>query len=214
MNAKARPFLIDLHVHTTLFSFDSGLQPDDAVERAKAMGLSGICLTEHNAVWPRELARALSSRLEFPVFRGMEVSTDAGHVLVIGLDAHSSEMASVDRLRRIVESQGAAMVLAHPMREPAYPGPWSEVPSLFDGLEVMNADDSLHTRRVIGRIAADLGLVAVGGSDAHTAAAVGRCATAFDREIASEAELAAALRAGMARPVALEGQAAAKRPPR
>ena len=150
-----RPFLIDLHVHTTLFSFDSGLEPEIAVERAKAAGLDAVCFTEHNAVWPHALARDLSERMEFPVFRGMEVSTDAGHVLVIGLNRYTLELVRVEQLRHIVESEGGVMVLAHPTRDPAYSRPWREAPALFEGLEAFNADESPHAMRLIQRMAAE-----------------------------------------------------------
>ena len=44
--------LIDLHNHTWPRSHDSVLDPSDLIERARAAGLDGICLTEHDSVWP------------------------------------------------------------------------------------------------------------------------------------------------------------------
>ena len=204
MTGERPPFLIDLHVHTTRHSFDSGLKPEEAVQRALAARLGAICFTEHNATWPAADALELGERLGLPVLRGMEVSTDAGHVLVFGLERHSMEMARVEDLRRIVLGEGALMVLAHPMREPTFGRPWSEAAKLFDGLEALNADDSRHSFRMLEEVAAQLGIVATGGSDAHSAAAVGRCATAFEEVIGDEAALIAALRERKARPVVVE----------
>ncbi len=205
MTGERSPFLIDLHVHTTRYSFDSGLKAEDAVARAKAAGLAALCFTEHNATWTADEARELAERLAFPVLRGMEVSTDAGHVLVFGLERHTLEMSRVADLRRIVETEGGLMVLAHPMREPAFARPWSEAAGLFDGIEALNADDSRHSWRMLEELAGQLGLFATGGSDAHSATAVGRCATAFEEAVVDDAGLIAALRAKLGWPLVVEG---------
>jgi len=42
------PFSIDLHIHTT-FSGDSTVAPEEAIERALALGLDGVAFTEHNS---------------------------------------------------------------------------------------------------------------------------------------------------------------------
>ena len=83
--------LIDLHTHTSHLSMDSVLSVGDLVALAIDRGLDGICLTEHNAVWePREL-EALREKYDFPIFSGMEVGTEKGHVLVFGLERFTLE---------------------------------------------------------------------------------------------------------------------------
>ena len=46
--------LIDLHAHTSQESWDSTLTPDQLIESAKAAGLDGICLTEHDQFWSHD----------------------------------------------------------------------------------------------------------------------------------------------------------------
>src|SRR3990170_5637769 len=52
--------LIDLHCHTRLGSEDSFLTPVELIQRAKALGLDGVCLTEHDWFWPPETLARLS----------------------------------------------------------------------------------------------------------------------------------------------------------
>ena len=53
----------------------------------------------------------------------MELGTDVGHILVFGLDRYWPELLSIDGLCTIARSEGAAMVLAHPMRSNDGPRP-------------------------------------------------------------------------------------------
>ncbi|MGE0545011.1 MAG: CehA/McbA family metallohydrolase [Dehalococcoidia bacterium] len=193
--------LIDLHAHTRHKSMDSGLAPDMLAERITALGLSAICITEHNNIWTRAEAAALAERWELPVLRGMEISTDAGHVLVFGVAGYTLEMWNVERLRRIAESEGGVMVLAHPNRNAGFGRPWSDAPDLFEAFEGANGDDHNRSSAYVLDLARSLGLPSTGGSDAHSAPAVGRCATLFDQGITTEAQLIDALRTGACRPV-------------
>lgn len=197
--------LIDLHAHTRHKSMDSGLGPDTLARRIVALGLSAICITEHNNIWTRTEAVELSERFEVPVLRGMEISTDAGHVLVFGVEGYTLEMWRIEQLRRITESEGGVMVLAHPNRNAGFGRPWSDAPDLFEAFEGANGDDHNRSSAYVLDLARSLGLPTTGGSDAHSGPAVGRCATLFDQVIETEAQLIVALRAGAYRPVAMTG---------
>ena len=50
-------FSVDLHLHTNRGSSDSNLAPKDLVERARAIGIGAVCITEHDTMWEiREIA--------------------------------------------------------------------------------------------------------------------------------------------------------------
>ena len=205
--------IIDLHTHTTLRSMDSGLAPDSLVRRCKELGLSAVCITEHNAIWSVAEARELGERFGIPVFRGMEITTDAGHVLVFGVGSYRPEMFRIERLRAIAKSEGGAMVLAHPMRDLGFRRPWSEAKGLFEALEGLNGEDHyLGSEHSIRSIAETLGMAVTGGSDAHSEAAVGRRATVFGGHIADERQLIDALLTGRFEAVDLSGQGPAAAP--
>ena len=80
--------LIDLHTHTYPKSDDSFVGIDELIERAKALKLDGICLTEHDSFWSTDEVRELSRRHEFLVLPGCEINTDTGHAIVFGLDQY------------------------------------------------------------------------------------------------------------------------------
>lgn len=205
-DTRSEKYLIDLHVHTCPLSSDSALTPDDAAQVSIALGLAALCLTEHNQVWDAGPARELSERHGIPVLRGMEVGTQAGHVLVFGLEAFHPEMYDVYRLRRIVEEEGGAMALAHPTRHRQGRTPWSDAHRLYHALEVLNGDD-LGSAELLRAIARSLEMPAIGGSDAHSKAALGRCATRFLRPVTGERDLIEALWTGLVEPVELATRA-------
>ena len=108
--------LIDLHCHTFPLSDDSFLSPDQLIERAKAVGLDGVCLTEHDFVWEPHKLRELAERHNFLVIPGIEVNTEDGHILVFGLNRYIYGMHRVAQLAQLVAEAGGAMVAPHPYR--------------------------------------------------------------------------------------------------
>ena len=108
--------VFDLHVHTTRGSSDSGLTPEQLIDRALEIGLDGVCLTEHGGGWNGpEIDRAFSAS-GLTVIGGIEAATDAGHVLVYGMRSYVEGMHTIAGLRRAADRAGAVMVSAHPFR--------------------------------------------------------------------------------------------------
>lgn len=198
----------ELHAHSIPRSRDSGVHPDALAAQAVWRGLDLVVLTEHNTLWPAAELHALSERHEITVLAGMELGTDLGHILVFGLDHYSPELLFIDGLRPIVQSEGAAMVLAHPMRPLSSgrkPG-WDEIAERFDGLEVVNGDHGEGANGYYRRLAAELGVAAVGGSDVHSREAVGRVATAFPEPVTDIETLVRLLHECRVHPVDLRPQ--------
>jgi predicted metal-dependent phosphoesterase TrpH len=187
--------LIDLHCHTKVYSACSALTPDALVRAAKGRGLDGVCITEHDALWPLSDIEALAYEMDFVVLRGMEVTTEVGHVLVFGAEAHRPEMATLDALRRWVVADGALMFLAHPSRKYGTLPP-SDLSMWFDSVEEQNGTEGLLQNDHAVRLAGGLRLPGIGGSDAHSVREVGVCATEFDVDVRDERAFVAALRGG------------------
>ncbi len=182
--------IFDMHTHSSDRSFDAGARAEVLAEQAARRGLDGFCLTEHNALWAEADVRLLSEAFEVTVLRGMELGTDIGHVLVYGLDRYAPELLRIERLREIVRGEGAAMVLAHPMRAHNGRSPsWVDLPRWFEGIEAINGDNSDSSDGYYMRLAADHGVAAVGGSDAHSREAIGRVATVFPEAITGVGDL-------------------------
>lgn len=187
--------VIELHAHSSDRSLDSGVRAESIAEQAAWRGLDGVCLTEHNALWSPEDTRILGERFETTVFPAMELGTDCGHVLVYGLDRYRPELLRLERLRSIVETEGAAMIMAHPMRpfHGSRPG-WDELPLWFHGIEAINGDHSDSEHGYLARQAKERCVAAIGGSDAHSRDAVGRCATGFGTAVRDVNHLAELLK--------------------
>src|SRR5260370_32515180 len=81
-------FTIDIHLHTTRGSSDSNLAPGALAERARAIGIGAVCITEHDNMWDLKETPDLAARNGVVFLRGMEVTTDMGHIGVFGLDRY------------------------------------------------------------------------------------------------------------------------------
>jgi predicted metal-dependent phosphoesterase TrpH len=187
--------LIDLHCHTKVHSPCSALTPEALVRAAQARGLDGVCMTEHDALWPPEEIARVAAEMRFLVLRGMEVTTEVGHVLVFGLERHDPAMATLAELHRIVRAEGGLMYLAHPSRRYGSLPP-DDLASAFDSVEVQNGTEGQLQNDNASRLARGLRLPGIGGSDAHSVREVGVCATQFGDDVRDEASFLVALRAG------------------
>ena len=194
---------IDLHSHTAVWSTDSNLLPHDLIVQSAERGLDGVVLTEHDVVWPAERVAALNESSTILVLSGVEVTTELGHVLVYGLPTLTPRISEARLLRERCDEHGALMFLAHPARDPGLRVPPDAFRELFDGVEGLNGCDGPLQNQSAASRGRNLPLPPIGGSDCHALHEVGTAATEFDGEIATMAELVAALRAGAYRPVAL-----------
>ena len=80
-----------MHVHSAVASSDSTLNPHKLPDLGRAAGLTGANISEHDKMWDRHLrAEYREQHTDFLVNFGMEISTDLGHMLVVGLPAYIS----------------------------------------------------------------------------------------------------------------------------
>jgi len=197
---------IDCHCHTR-FSNDNWLEPIDLVRRARELGLDGLVVTEHHSVDASEPAARIGRDEGLLVLRGVEISTDRGHLLAYGLVDDSWNVwgrnnyiplqALIDR----VNALGGICVPAHPYREIG-------LASLLEGLldlkgiaavETHNGGNQDADNELAINTASMMGLPGLGGSDCHKQIAVGRCATEFLRPVTDIASFIAAVRDGACR---------------
>lgn len=87
---------IDLHIHTVVS--DGTFTPEEVVRRAVALGLSGIAITDHDAVAGCDEAVKLGRELGIEVVPGIEISTKykrAVHILGYYIDTASPALHEV-----------------------------------------------------------------------------------------------------------------------
>lgn len=188
--------LIDLHCHTGAYSSCSSLTPETLVAAAREAGLDGVCLTEHDRLWPADQLRRLGEAYGIVVLRGMEVTTELGHVLVYGLDAPPSGMWSAAGLCAAVRAAGGIAVLAHPARAGQPFVPPAHRRRLFDTVETLNGSDGPEQNTAALGLLSGMPLPGIAGSDCHAPHEVGTAVTELPVRVRTEHDLVTALRLG------------------
>ncbi|OGP71909.1 MAG: hypothetical protein A2W09_04790 [Deltaproteobacteria bacterium RBG_16_50_11] len=197
---------IDLHIHTRPRSSCSQIDPRELLLQARRVGLDGLCLTEHQDVWsPREVEE-MAREGGIQIFRGNEITTNQGDILVFGYEENVKGVVMIQELRKRVESGGGLMIAAHPFRGFLLFGiaqlqmkvEEACQRTLFqyvDGVEILNGKVTDPENEMARQVAERLGLLAVAGSDAHRIDEVGRGVTILERRVRNEGELIEELRA-------------------
>ena len=216
-DAETFAMRIDLHTHTHPLSWDSYLSPDELVERSKAAGLDGICLSEHDFFWKPDDIAALAKRHDYLVLPAIEINTDDGHILVYGLEKYVYGMHRSHELAHHVEQARGAMVAAHPYRRqmPWYIDSERDYEEALErasrnpayqycvALEAINGRGTEKENEFSQRLCDLMTMRGTAGSDAHARIDIGRCATEFERDVHNVEELIEELKAGRFRPVDL-----------
>ena len=189
----------DLHVHTAI-SPCSDLQIDDILGHAKARGLDGVCITDHNTM---EIKRYLKEGLQedgLCVLFGMEYSTPDGDFLLFGPFEDIASDLPTSQLLKFVEQSGGAAVAAHPFRT----GRSVRENIISEGLcrivESINGRNADSENKRVGNWRDRFMLSECGGSDAHSLNELGRVVTSFDSPVRSREDLISALGKGLCRP--------------
>lgn len=193
----------DLHLHTLRHSPDGEMNPFALVRRARAMGLTGIAITEHDWLWTEEeLDELRAATPQLTIFSGVEVSADEGHFLCYGIRDPLRIPAGIvlKELCAEVHRQGGAVIAAHPYRwGQDFDAVVATDPEL-DGTEIctrnMATEDS-ERAKIHWRQRHWTGL---GNSDAHRLEDVAHCYTEFPAPIRDLADLIEALRGGAGQP--------------
>jgi hypothetical protein len=206
--------IVDMHVHTVRGASDSSLTPEQLVEVARRIGLTGVNICEHDRVWDVRQIDEFRRHSGLFVSQGMEVSTDMGHMNVIGLDSYVPGIRRATELRRAVDEVGGFMIVAHPFRHffdpihfrrdgrPAFAMTPEEAAErmpvflLVDELEVANGGCTSQENQFALRVARVLGKRGIGASDCHSTQGIGCFVTVFEEELRDQVHMLELLLAG------------------
>ncbi|PKQ27547.1 MAG: hypothetical protein CVT63_07450 [Candidatus Anoxymicrobium japonicum] len=195
--------IVDLHVHTNISSRCSSLMPDELVERSCEVGLDAVCVTEHATTRGARVAFEHAKERGFLVFRGMEVLTELGDMLVFGWEEDVPYyLFPFEDLKREVEQRNGIIIPAHPCRGVADARHRSKTAisdNLLASVRAIETRNGAMTRKSNDQaesLREKHGLFGTGGSDAHHVSHIARCVTVFEEEPGNEVELIEALRRG------------------
>jgi predicted metal-dependent phosphoesterase TrpH len=194
----------DLHMHS-FYSADAAASPEELIAVARARGLSGIAITDHDSCGAH--AELLKSGLEredgqavdgFLVVPGVEVSTADGHLLCLGTTLPVMRGEPAAEVVEAIHARGGVAIPAHPYdrwRAGIHEAVLNSLPLV--AIEVFNA--AVTSRKYNDRALAyaqKRGLAMTAASDAHHASAVGISVTGFELDSLSVADLLNAIRKG------------------
>ncbi len=196
---------IDLHIHTYPRSSCSHIEPKELLRQAYRMGLDGLCLTEHQALWSLQEVEGMVQEGGMQIFRGNEITTNQGDILVLGYEEDVKGVVMIQELRKQVKASEGLMIAAHPFRGFLLFGISQlqvnieeacqrTIFQYVDGVEIFNSKVTDPENDMARQVAERLGLLAVAGSDAHRIDEVGRGVTILEHPVRNERELIEALR--------------------
>jgi hypothetical protein len=203
MTTKAE-FRVDLHSHTR--GSDGHSTASEIVERAIAAGLDGLCLTDHHKVRTPESdeVAALAKKCGLKVFRGVEYSSDCGHLLLFGIDNKLVDSfgfyCNAQTVIDAVNAAGGAVVASHPFRSSSR-ALYEKVATLtglaaWEGYNGQCSYRSPAVNELAVSLAKRKGRRITGGSDAHDARDLGLAYTVFPEEFDTDRGLVRALKRG------------------
>jgi predicted metal-dependent phosphoesterase TrpH len=177
------PFL-ELHLHTKAGSADSAISTDQLGRRAAELGTHGLVVTEHFRVWTEWEREAFETRWDLRLYPAIEVTTNRGHVIVLGAKHAESLPGEVEALLPYARERGYVTIWAHPFRHyydrihtsqrpPFEPGlspeQLAEDPTLqlVDAIEAVNGGCTEQENALAASVGLLLGKPLTTGSDAH-----------------------------------------------
>ena len=181
--------LVDMHLHECTYSTDSLLHLEEIVSIARQKGLDAICITDHDSMGLRERAEAYSREIGYPIFDGIP-------------DQRVSAQDFID----LVREKDGFCVSCHPFRSNnrGLREHLRDVHGL-DGVEVLNGSTPLEENRTALRFCRELGLKAIGASDAHVPGQVGKYVTWLPETVTTLPDFVTALHTLETRPAIWTG---------
>lgn len=154
---------VDLHVHTT--ASDGKIKPEEIIERAREKGLDCIAVTDHDTMDGYRKAKETVPDDGFLLIPGIEVSTEKGHILVLGTEKEP-KTKDFEELLEFAEENNAITVGAHPFArvkdeiEPKYL-------KRLDAIEIINGRTYPKANKKAEKFAIENSMPKTAGSDSH-----------------------------------------------
>ena len=198
----------DLHIHS--LASDGVSSVAEILEHAQRVGLNVIAITDHERVDAAHAARAMAEArgLDIEVIVGEEITTRGGHLVALFIDKRIKPWGSLKSSIARVHEQGGLAIVAHPLVPYPLCASGKSIRKLLDEADATFHPDAIEAlnpttgaTRWGARVPAfvtEVGVAAVGSSDAHRAEDVGHVVTTFARP---DALPICATRSSSARPI-------------
>ncbi len=187
---------IDLHVHTH-YSVDSLITPDELTFYAKKRGLDGVAVVDHDTL---DGALKTAEKTDFFVIPGMEVTSKNGHIVALNVKEHIPKDLNVDETVDKIHEAGGIAIACHPVT--FFKGSLGRhTNSRFDAVETINASAFPfgYSVRNAEKLATELKLPRVAGTDAHYGPQIGYAYTLVETEPETDSVISA-IKKGLCQP--------------
>ena len=200
--------LVDMHLHECTHSLDSFINLDQIISLAKARGLDAVCITDHDSMGLKDYAAEYSEKVGFPIFVGIEFFSLQGDITAWGIDSYPDHRVSAQEFIDHVNKANGFCVSCHPFRNNnrGLEDNLRRVKGLH-GVEVLNGSTSMEANRTALRYCRELGLQAIGASDAHVVPNIAKYVTWLPEKVTTTADFIAQLHHCKTRPAIWNGSA-------
>ena len=200
--------IIDCHLHDNKYSSDSRMDLYKAIDRAKLIGLDGLCVTNHDNNFLRKEIGDSAYINGVLVIVGAEVLTFEGDILTFGLKDIPEKRISAEELLILVKESNGIAIAAHPFRNNnrGIGNNMERLAPLLSGVEAFNGSTTYEHNMQAYNLANRLGIPVLGASDAHKLEKLGTYATYFEDDIRDHNDFIEAIKNSNYQPVAKTDQ--------
>ncbi len=183
----------DLHIHTT-YSTDATTTVRGVLKQASLAGMNVVAITDHDEIRGSLEARDLAPQYGLEAIPGVEVSTEAGHLIALWVETAPPPGLSLEETLMRIGKQGGLAIAPHPFNHlpsslsmnallPVMNNPRAK--GVLRGIETDNMATQAFNATV-KKLSIYLPLAKIGGSDAHVYWAVGGAYTEFQGKTAKD----------------------------
>ncbi|KZX16509.1 putative hydrolase [Methanobrevibacter cuticularis] len=173
---------LDPHIHSC-YSGDARSIPKDILKQAKNVGLDVIAISDHNTIQGSKLAIGERKSSDVIIIPSIEISSDSGHILGLGVSENITEGLSPEDTVDKIHDNGGIAIVPHP-----YSFYRNGLFSDFNNNLTLNLDiegvETKNARYILGysnykgkKLAIKRNLAQIGSSDSHFIGAIGNCYT-------------------------------------
>ena len=167
----------DLHIHST-YSGDAENTLKDISREIERKKIDGFAVVDHNSLEGYNKIKNLDTDLI--IVPGVEVSAPEGHILALGLQEEIGRQESVKEAIDVIREHGAIAVAAHPYRLWSGIGEKVTIENDWDAIEGINGRSWRIRNLQAQKLAEELRLPIIGGSDSHRPKTIGKTYTTVD----------------------------------
>ncbi len=161
--------VFDYHIHS-YYSYDSLNRPIDVLKTALKKNINALSITDHNTIkGSLELAKLAKDFPNILVVKGVELKTDRGDLIVLGLNEEIKSKNFYEVID-IAKSSGFLTILPHPYFRHRLD---TDLLLSVDLIEAYNSRSPRYLNEKALKIAKRLGKAFTAGSDAHLLKEIG-----------------------------------------